>query len=138
MPVKKDIKKELRKEKKKLRYYESKHPDDVEGYKNISELVASLEKEDKRQKIVIAVKKEKARQRKELEDMTEDEFLDQEYKENNKKNIEKKKNEKLEKILETRRKFYGLIMRKIMLDSICRMKEDYVKKLAHNIVQHIE
>ena len=134
MPLKKDLKKAQ----KKLRYYESKHPGDVEGYKNLSELVASLEKEDKRQQIVIAVKKEKARQRKELEDMTEDEFLDQEYKKNNDKNIEKKKNEKLEKILETRRKFHGLIMRKIMLDCICRMKEEYVKKLAHNIVQHIE
>jgi hypothetical protein len=123
------IKKDLKKAKKQLRHYESKHPGDVEGYKNLSELVASLEKEDKRLQIVIAVKKEKACMRKVLEDMTEDEFLNQEFKENNKKNIKKVQ----EQARMNRVKFHNLIVKKIMRERLLKIREDYVRKLILHI-----
>ena len=85
------IKKDLKKAQKKLRHYESKHPGDVEGYNSLCELVASLEEESIRIEKVIAEKKEKAIQQQKLADMSSDDFLNQEFKKNNKENLNKMK-----------------------------------------------
>ena len=127
------IQKEIRKAQKKARRHKSNHPEDVEGYNSLCELVASLGKEGKRHEIEIAVKKEKSRMKKALEDMTEDEYLDQEYKENNEKNIKKVQ----EQARMNRVKFHNLIVKKIRNERLLKIREglrqDYVRKLILHI-----
>ena len=128
------IKKDLKKAQKKLRHYESKHPGDVEGYKNLSALVASLEKEYEQIEITRAKEKEKARLRKELEDMTEDEFLNQEFKENNKKNIKKVQ----EQARMNRVNFHNLIVKKIRRERLLKIREDLRQDYVRGLILHID
>ena len=133
MPLNKK-EKDLKKARKQLRHYESKHPGDDEGYKNLSELVASLEKEVKRQQIVIAVKKEKSLQQKKLVDMTEDDFLNQEFKENNKKNIKKVQ----EQARMNRVNFHNLIVKKIRRERLLKIREDLRQDYVRELILHID
>ena len=126
--------KEIRKAQKKARRHKSNHPEDVEGYNSLCELVTSLKKEGRRQEIGVAVKKEKARMKKELEDMTEDEFLDQEYKENNEKNIMKVQ----EQARHNRVVFHNLIVKKIRHERLLKIREDLRQDYVRKLILHID
>ena len=135
------MKKELKKAQKKLRYYESKHPGDTEGYTRLSDEVASLEKELKRQHLKMVVKEHKALQQKERDNMTDDEFLNQEFKKNNKKNIQKNTQKVHKQSQENRIKLHNMVVKKIMFERNRKIEEDikediyksFMKVLAHHV-----
>jgi hypothetical protein len=129
MPMKKDLKKAQ----KKLRYYESKHPGDAEGYTRLSVEVASLEKELKRQNLKMIVKEHKALQQKERDNMTDDEFLNQEFKKNNKKNIQKNTQKVQKQSQENRIKLHNMVVKKIMFERNRKIEEEHVKEFILHI-----
>ena len=133
MPLNKK-EKDLKKARKQLRHYKSKHPGDDEGYKNLSELVASLEEESIRIEKVIAEKKEKAIQQQKLADMSSDDFLNQEFNKNNKENIKKYQ----EQARMNRVKFHNLIVKKIRRERLLKIREDLRQDYVRELILHID
>jgi len=93
----------------------------------------------------MVVKGHKALQQKERDNMTDDEFLNQEFKKNNKKNIQKniqKNNQKVQKqSQENRIKLHNMVVKKIMFERKHKIEEDikediyksFMKVLAHHV-----